>query len=231
MCGRFVSRLPPEEIARLFRTAGPVPNIAPNWNLAPTQDAMVVRHHPATGERRLDVLRWGLVPHFTKDLKAARKPINVRAETAAASGMFRGALEARRCIVPADAFYEWRTMPDGKQPYAVARLDGAPLALAGLWEGWRSGEGEILRTFAIVTTDANATMATIHPRMPVVLEPADWPIWLGEEAGDAATLMRPAADDVLRVWPVSRAVNSFKNNQPELLDPVDDPHAPPSMTS
>jgi putative SOS response-associated peptidase YedK len=145
--------------------------------------------------------------------------------------MFRGALEARRCIVPADALYEWRTMPDGKQPYAVARLDGAPLALAGLWEGWRSGEGEILRTFAIVTTDANATMATIHPRMPVVLEPADWPIWLGEEAGDAATLMRPAADDVLRVWPVSRAVNSFKNNQPELLDPVDDPHAPPSMTS
>lgn len=210
MCGRFVSRLPPEEIARLFRTTSPVPNIASNWNVAPTQGALVVRHHPATGERRLDVLRWGLVPHFTKDLKAARKPINVRAETAASSGMFRSAFASRRCIVPADAFYEWRTVPDGKQPYAVARVDGAPLALAGLWEGWRSGEGETLRTFTMLTTSANATIATLHNRLPVVLEPEDWPVWLGEEAGDAVTLMRPAPADALRVWPVSRAVNNLQ---------------------
>jgi putative SOS response-associated peptidase YedK len=138
--------------------------------------------------------------------------------------MFRGALASRRGLVPADAFYEWRATRDGKQPYAVARLDGAPLALVGLWEGWRSPEGETVRTFTILTTAANAMMATLHDRMPVVLEPADCPVWLGEEAGDALRLMRRAADDVLRVWPVSRAVNNVRNNEPDLLDPIDDDH-------
>jgi hypothetical protein len=109
MCGRYASHLPPEEIARLFSTVGDLPNIGPNWNVAPTDPAMVVRRHPTSGERRLDLLRWGLVPHFTKDLKAAQRPINARAETAATSGMFRGTLAGRRCIVPADAFYEWKT--------------------------------------------------------------------------------------------------------------------------
>ena len=229
MCGRFASTMPPDAIRALFRTAGPAPNLPSSWNVAPTQDAMVVRRHPETGERRLDLLRWGLIPSWTKDLKAARKPINARSETAGSSGMFKAALEARRCLVPVDAFYEWRTMPDGKQPYAIARRDGAPLAFAGLWEGWRSLDGEGIRTFAILTTAANATMAQLHERMPVVLEPETWPKWLGEEEGDAPALMSPAADGVLRLWPVSRAVNSVRNNQPGLLDRIDDPHAmPPS---
>jgi putative SOS response-associated peptidase YedK len=182
-----------------------LPNIAPNWNTAPTQASAVVRRHPDTGERRLDPLRWGLLPHFTKDLKAATRPINARAETVATSGMFRGALASRRCLVPADAFYEWKAMPDGKQPYAIARTDGAPLAFAGLWERWRSPEGETLRTFAIITTAANATMSAIHNRMPVILE---------------------AAEGVVRMWPVSRAVNSVRNNGAALLDRIDDPAAP-----
>ncbi len=165
----------------------------------------MVRRHPDTGERRLDPLRWGLLPHFTKDLKAATRPINARAETVATSGMFRGALASRRCLVPADAFYEWKAMPDGKQPYAIARTDGAPLAFAGLWERWRSPEGETLRTFAIITTAANATMSAIHNRMPVILE---------------------AAEGVVRMWPVSRAVNSVRNNGAALLDRIDDPAAP-----
>jgi putative SOS response-associated peptidase YedK len=227
MCGRFVSSLPPEMIARLFQTVGSVPNIAPNWNVAPTQDAMVIRRHPETGERRLDLLRWGLVPHFTTDLKAARKPINARAETAGSSGMFRGALTSRRCLVAADAFYEWKAMPDGKQPYAIARCDGVPLAFAGVWEGWRSPSGETLRTFAILTTGANGTMRQLHERMPVILEEAAWPVWLGEADSDLATLMRPADDGVLRLWPVSRAVNSVRNNGAHLLDRIDDPAAPP----
>jgi len=137
------------------------------------------------------------VPHLTKDLKAARKPINARAETVASSGMFRGALAARRCLVPADAFYEWRPMADGKQPYAIARRDGQPMAFAGLWEGWRAPDGEVLRTYTIITTAANATMAQLHERMPVILEPADWSTWLGEDAGDPTSLLRPAADDVI----------------------------------
>ncbi len=226
MCGRYASYLPPDAIARLFSTAGAVPNLGPNWNVAPSQGALVVRREPDSGERRLDVLRWGLVPHFTKDLKAARKPINARSETAGSSGMFRGALASRRCLVPADAFYEWRAMADGKQPYAIARRDGAPLTFAGLWEGWRSPEGEVVRTFAILTTAANALMSRLHDRMPVVLEEADWSAWLGTD-GDAQALLRPAAEDVLRLWPVSRAVNSVRNNGSDLLDRVDDPAAPP----
>ncbi len=227
MCGRFASTLPPDAIRALFRTAGPLPNLAPSWNVAPTQDAMVVRRHPETGERQLDLLRWGLIPFWTKGLKTARKPINARSETAGNSGMFKAALATRRCLVPVEAFYEWHTLQDGKQPYAIARQDGTPLAFAGIWEGWRSPDGEVLRTFAILTTRANATMAQLHERMPVILEPDTWSTWLAPQSDPALDLMHPASDDVLHLWPVLRAVNSVRNNGADLLDRVDDPHAPP----
>ena len=123
MCGRYASFLPAEAIARLFEAANPVPNVAASWNVAPSQPAMVVRRHPESGERHLDLLSWGLVPHFTKDLKTARKPINARSETAATSGMFRGALAARRCLVPAEAFYEWRAMAR-RSPSPACGKDG-----------------------------------------------------------------------------------------------------------
>ena len=216
MCGRYASHLPAAAIARLFHTTGPVPNVAPSWNVAPTQSAPVVRRHPETGERRLDLLTWGFLPHWTKDAKA-RRPINARGETVATAPMWRDAIARRRCLVPADAFYEWQATAGGKQPYAIARQDGEPMAFAGLWDGWRSPDGEVVRTFAIVTTAANATMAPIHDRMPVILEPADWPVWLGDAEGDPAAPLRPAADHVLRVWPVGRAVNSPRNNGPDLL--------------
>ncbi len=223
MCGRYASYLPPEAIAALFSTTGPLPNIALSWNVAPTQAAMVVRRHPDTGERRLDLLTWGLVPHFTKDLAAARRPINARSETAGASGMFRGALASRRCIVPADAFYEWKSIPGGvKQPYAIARLDGQPLAFAGLWEGWRSTEGEVLRSFAILTTAANAALRPLHERMPVILERADWPAWLGEAETDPIGLLRAAGDGIVRMWPVDRRVGNVRNNDAALLHPSAD---------
>ena len=216
MCGRFASQLAPELLRRAFAALGDIPNTPPSWNIAPTQAALVVRRHPEIGERRLDALRWGLVPHFTKDLKACKRPINARSETIG-SGMFRGGLAARRCLVPADAFYEWKTVADGKQPYAIARTDGAPLAFAGLWEGWRDPAGEVLRTFTIATTAANEDMAQLHERMPVILEPAAWPVWMGEKEGDFAALLRPAPAGTVRLWPVSRAVNSVRNNGPELL--------------
>src|ERR1700712_1476106 len=142
MCGRYASFLPPEFIARLFGTRNPLPNLRQTWNMAPTMGAPVVRRHPESGDRHLDALTWGLVPSFTKDLKAARKPINARAETLSASGLFRVALGRRRCLVPASAFYEWKTTPDGKVPHAIARADGELLAFAGLWESWRVPEGE-----------------------------------------------------------------------------------------
>jgi putative SOS response-associated peptidase YedK len=208
MCGRYASFLPAEATARLFAAMGPLPNVPPS---------MVVRRHPESGERRLDLLGWGLVPHFTKDLKAARRPINARAETVAGSGMFRGALVARRCLVPADAFYEWRVSGADKQPFAIARQDGRPMAFAGLWEGWRGPDGSVLRSFVIVTTTANATLRPLHERMPVVLEEADWPGWLGETPADP---LHPAAEDVLRVWPVDRRVGNVRNNDAELLTPI-----------
>jgi putative SOS response-associated peptidase YedK len=133
-------------------------------------DAPVVRRHPESGDRHLDLLTWGFVPAFTKVLKEARRPVNARAETVATSGMFRAAFVKRRCIVPAAAFYEWHTDSTGKKPYAIARADGDPLAFAGIWEGWRSPDGEVLRPFAILTTAANAQMSVLHNRMPIILE-------------------------------------------------------------
>jgi putative SOS response-associated peptidase YedK len=219
MCGRYASFLPPDLIARLFGTTNPLPNLRPTWNMAPTMSAPVVRRHPESGERHLDLLTWGLVPSFTKDLKAARKPVNARAETVAASGMFRTALAKRRCLVPAAAFYEWKTNPDGKVPHAIARTDGDPLALAGIWEGWRSPDGDVLRTFAIITTEANAQMAVLHNRMPVILEAEVWPVWLGEAEGDPQGLLKPAKEGILRIWPVDKRVGNVRNDGPELIEP------------
>jgi putative SOS response-associated peptidase YedK len=220
MCGRFAAQLPAELIARLFRTSGPLPNLAPNWNVAPTQDALVVRRNPDSGERSLNALTWGLVPYFTKDLKKALRPINARAETAPSASMFREAFKKRRCLVPCDAFYEWKALADRKQPYAIARADGAPLALAGLWEGWRDPSGEVLRSFTIMTTTANADMAGLHHRMPVILEEEDWRTWLGEVPRDPLEVLRPAAEGVLRIWPVSQAVGSVRNNGAALLEAI-----------
>ena len=165
MCGRFASVQPPDAMRALFRTTNPLPDMAqPSWNIAPSQPALAVRRHPETGARHLDLLLWGLVPHWTKDLKAARRPINARAETVVSSPMFGRAFATRRCIVPVDAWYEWQVTPEGKQPFAFARPDRETMAFAGLWESWVTpGTAKVLRTFAIITTTANATAAVEIP--------------------------------------------------------------------
>jgi putative SOS response-associated peptidase YedK len=224
MCGRYASFIPADRLHRLFRTANPMPNLQPTWNMAPTREAPVVRLHPETKQRHLDLLRWGLVPHWARDPKATRQPINARAETLGTSPMFRDALARRRCLVPADAFYEWQAIDEGKPsagklPWAIARADGAPLIFAGLWEGWRGADGSVLRTFTIVTTQANATLRSLHERMPVILEEGAWPFWLGETEGQAADLLRPSTAD-LRVWRVGTAVNNVRNDRADLLEPV-----------
>ena len=131
MCGRYASFLPAEALRALFHTVNPTPNWEPTWNMAPTRDAPVVRLHPETRARHLDLLRWGLVPHWAKDAKSVRQPINARAETLATAPMFRDALAQRRCLVPADVFYEWQATESGKLPYAIARADGQPMVFAG----------------------------------------------------------------------------------------------------
>lgn len=187
--------------------------------MAPTKDAPVV-HLSREGARHLDALKWGLVPYFTKDLKKARKPINARSETIATSSMFREAFAKRRCLVPAPVYYEWRDDPDGKTPFAVARVDGDPVAFAGIWEHWKSPEGETVRTFATITTDANQLVGQIQDRMPVIVEKADWPLWLGEAEGDPTTLLRPASDGALRFWPIDKKVGNVRNDGPELIERV-----------
>ena len=162
-------------------------------------------------------MRWGLVPFWANDPRIGRRTINARAETVAEKPSFRAAFRARRCLVPADGFYEW-TGPRGKrQPLNIHRADGQPLALAGLWES----HDEFGPTFTIITTAPNAYMSAIHTRMPVVLEPGDWDAWLAAEDEDPAwrtALLRPAADHVLTGYPVSPAVNSVANNGPHLLE-------------
>jgi len=218
MCGRFVSTTPAEAIARMVKAVNPVPNFAPSWNIAPSQQAMAVRRHPKTGERHLDLLTWGFVPHWADDPNTERKPINARAETVAASPMFRAAFAHNRCLIPTDAYYEWQAAPDGKQPYAFARQDGAPMMLAGLWDIWQGADGARLRSFTLITTDANDIARPIHGRMPAIIETEDWPLWLGDDEGDAGALLRPAGGDILRAWPVSRRVNSPANNDAHLLE-------------
>jgi putative SOS response-associated peptidase YedK len=217
MCGRFASTLPLEQLAQLFAITGPLPNAAPNWNLAPTQSAVAVRRNPESSERVLSLLTWGLLPSFTKDPAKATRPINARAETVASSFLFRGAFARRRCLIPADAYYEWQTIDGKKHPFAIARTDGAPCALGALWEGHRDISGAVTRSFAIVTVPANTSLAHLHARMPLVVDPHDWPAWLGETATDPATLLHAAPDTTLKAWRVGTAVNSPKNNGPELL--------------
>jgi putative SOS response-associated peptidase YedK len=152
----------------------------------------VVRRRREAAERHLDLLKWGLLPYWTKEPTKAQQPINARSETAAKSGMFRVALAQRRCIVHADAFYEWKVVEGGKQPYAIARQDGEPLAFAGIWESFRWSDETVHRSFAIMTTTPNAKMDELHDRMPVILEEQDWPVWLAEAEGNHRALLRPA---------------------------------------
>jgi putative SOS response-associated peptidase YedK len=143
--------------------------------MAPTKGAPVVRLEP-DGARRLDVAKWGLVPFFAKDLAKGRKPINARSESVARSPLFKEAFANRRCLVPAAAYYEWRHDPSGKTPFAIARKDGEPVVFGGMWEEWRSSEGERLRTFATMTTNTNPPLSLIQERMPVIIERKDWKI-------------------------------------------------------
>lgn len=218
MCGRYTLSVPAETLAQHFGLET-VPDVSPRFNIAPTQAAPVVRLSTAAEAPVLDFLRWGLVPSWAKDASGAGRLINARSETAAEKPSFRSAMRHRRCLVPADGFYEWRAEGGVKQPYRIVRPDGAPFAFAGLWERWGKGD-EPLETFTILTTAANATLAPLHERMPVILDPADYALWLDPTAVDVALvepLLVPAADDALVFYPVARAVNVVGNDDPSLI--------------
>ena len=214
----------------LFRTVGALINFAPRWNAAPTDRLPVVRRNPETGEHALDLLRWGLVPRWAKDLSGGAKCINARSETAATSRMFADSFAKRRCLLPADAFYEWQK--DGpnlekgaKIPWAIGRADDSPLVFAGLWEGWRDpADGTIVRSYSILTTAANDVLRPVHDRMPVILAPASWGLWLGDEPAAPErlqALLVPAANEAVRRWRVGPRVGSVRNDDAQLLEPVE----------
>jgi putative SOS response-associated peptidase YedK len=219
MCGRFTQQRPTAELAALFEAAPLVDDPGGHFNLAPTQEAVVVVEH--AGQRALTAFRWGLIPSWAKDPKIASRLFNARSETVATSGAFRDSFRKRRCIVPADGFYEWKRDGVGRQPYLIRRADGEPLALAGLWSAWRDPETDrTRRTFTILTTTPNALMATLHDRMPVLLEPRDWELWLDPEltdVGELHGLLGSAPDGPLEAYPVRPLVNSVRNNGPELI--------------
>lgn len=221
MCGRMIQMTPLEVLRQIFGFAG-APNLRPRYNLAPTQEVAVVRD---LGDGRdIALLRWGLVPSWAKDASGAAKLINARSETAADKPSFRSALRQRRCLVPVDGFYEWQAAGAGrrKQPFVIRRPDHAPFALAGLWERWHSPQGETLDTLAVLTTAANRPLSALHDRMPVVLAPDDWSLWLDGAAPlpMVLDLLRPAPDDALEMRPVSPRVGVVANDDPGLLDPV-----------
>ena len=217
MCGRFTNVLSWEQIVKLYRVTEPGPDAAPNlqprYNIAPTQYAPVVR--PIPGGRQLEMLRWGLAPVWARALKGPPL-INARAETLASAPAFRDAFQQRRCLVPADGFYEWVKLNGERTPYRIVMADGGPMTFAGLWEMNRALD---IESFAIVTTSANYTLRPLHDRMPAIRCPAEFDRWL-DPAAPAAELLMPAPDDALRLFRVSPKVNSTKTDEPSCIKPL-----------
>ena len=229
MCGRFVSSSPPDEVARYFDAEPPgEAAIGPSWNVAPTSDVYVVLEDG--GIRRVAPHHWGLVPIWAKSPTVGNKMINARSEGLAEKNAFKHAFRKRRCIVPVDGFYEWKTIAGQKtkQPYFIHRSDGEPLAFAGLWEEWRGPDrsgAEHLRSATIITTSANTTMAPIHDRMPVILPPTAWKEWLDPTNASIETLGRlliPAPDHLLVMHPVSTDVGNVRNQGPHLATAIEE---------
>ena len=223
MCGRFARRSTREVLADWFGVdLEDLPAFPASYNIAPQSVQPVVRQGQDSGAREFALLRWGLVPFWAKDVKIGYSTINARAEEAATKPAFREALRKRRCLIPADAFYEWaRRDAKNKQPFAIGLRSGEPYAFAGLWERWCPKGGEALETFSILTTDANEVLDPIHNRMPVILEPKDYSRWLEPAAVERlpVDLLRPFPAERMTAWPVSERVGNVRNNDPELLAP------------
>lgn len=221
MCGRFWASLTWEQYRKLLDLIGEPPesNFEPNWNAAPTHDVLVCNEHD--GRRRLEKMRWGLVPGWAKE-PPQFSTINAKAETLEEKATWKGALNKMRCVVPVSGFYEWRGPKGNKQPFAIARKDGGPMLLAGLWSFNDRIDKDGVRSFAIITCPANRVMGEIHDRMPVILDPSALECWLGPAPwGDAhRALLAPCPDDWLTAWPVSKDVGAVKNNRPDLVAPI-----------
>lgn len=220
MCGRFTQERSTSEFAEIFGAEDLAGDPGGRYNVAPTDEAVVVVQRD---DRRAVVrYRWGLVPHWATDARSSAKRINARAETVGSSPSFRDAFARRRCLVPVDSFYEWRREASVRQPYRIVRTDGRPMALAGLWAGWRDpADGAIRRTFTIVTTTPSRAIADLHDRMPVVLADDAWATWLDprlHDVGELHGLLVPAEAAPLDIHPVPTLVNDVRKDGPALIE-------------
>ena len=226
MCGRFTQERPASELAEIFAAEPLADELEARFNVAPTDEAYVVVQREE--RRAITAYRWGLVPHWSDDIKGGSRMFNARAETITASPAFREAFRRRRCIVPVDSFYEWKREGSVRQPYRVVREDGRPLALAGLWAGWRDPSADqVVRTFTIVTTTPNTALVDLHDRMPVVLGEQAWDLWLSDgragpavDPGELLAMLQPTDEVALRVYAVNRYVNDVRRDGPELIEPL-----------
>jgi putative SOS response-associated peptidase YedK len=222
MCGRFTQERPASELADIFAAEPLADELGARYNVAPTDEAFVIVQRD--DRRAVASYRWGLVPHWSTDARSAARMFNARAETITASPAFREAFRRRRCLVPVDSFYEWKRDGSIRQPYRVVRADGAPLALAGLWAGWREADSDVVRrTFTIVTSSPNRTISELHDRMPVVLGPGAWDRWLaptGAEPTELLAMLEPSDDVELQIYPVNRYVNDVRRDGPDLIEPL-----------
>jgi putative SOS response-associated peptidase YedK len=218
---------PTSELAEIFEAEDRIDLPGGRFNLAPTDDAAVVVQRD--DHRALTAYRWGLIPHWSDSPNTGNRMFNARSETLDRNPAFRYAFSKRRCLVPADAYYEWRRAGKVRQPYAIVRPDGSPIALAGLWAGWKDDDtGEVIRSFTVITTSANTMMAPVHDRMPVMIPETRWDDWLdpgrleGEALAELKGLLVPSDEGWLAMYPVSRRVNDVRNDGPDLVEPIPD---------
>lgn len=218
MCGRYVLKTPAKVLASHFGLDEAV-EIVPRYNISPGTDIPVIRCSPE-GKRVMHRLHWGLVPHWARDPAIGSKLSNARGETVAEKPSFREAFKRRRCLVPADGFYEWKAEGRIRQPYYFSMKSGEPFALGGVWESWRGPDGDILRTCCLITTGPNEIMLPVHDRMPVIVEPENYEAWLTEDPVDALALVKPLAADTMQTWEVGRRVNRSGEEGADLVSPV-----------
>lgn len=221
MCGRFTQTSPIKSLRSLFDFLDG-PELPVRYNVAPTQSIAVVRLSPAPPARELAALRWGLIPSWADDPKVGNRLINARSETAADKPAFRDAFRQRRCLIPADGFYEWRTEGRQKKPFYIRRQDGKPFAFAALWEHWEAPEKPAIDSCTILTTSANELLQPLHERMPVILAPGDFQCWLDPKttAEEAASLLRSAPTEEMTLYPVNLCVNDVKQDDARCVEPL-----------
>jgi putative SOS response-associated peptidase YedK len=223
MCGRFTQERPASELAEIFGAEPLVDDPGGHYNVAPTDEALVVVQREE--RRAITAYRWGLIPHWATDAKVGSKMFNARAETLTTSPAFRDAFKRKRCLVPVDSFYEWKREGTVRQPYRIVQDDRGPLALAGLWAGWKDPATDtVRRTFTIITSRPNEALTDLHDRMPVIIPKAAWARWLDPDPadpGELLALLEPSDDVVLDIYAVPRFVNDVRRDGPELIEPLE----------